>query len=147
MNRIPYARFPAGSNHKSCGYLFSSLSLGSSRPSLTLGPPRSPLFLTRRVEKSSPSYTFKSSHEQRPESPSSGYVRVSFCSRLVHASYLNLCPTCFAQVFITRAFILRKLCLRAVSFEIRVHAAYVRVVVHSRYLSIICNYTMPSKQD
>lgn len=69
--------------------------------------------------------------------------RVAFlgiCTSLLlstRASYLNLCPPCFTQVFITRAFILCELCLRAVSFEMRVHAAYVRVLVHSWYLSIM----------
>jgi len=123
-----------------------SLPLSDLRPSLTLGPPRSPLFLTRRVEKSSPSYTFKSSHEQCPESPSSGYIRVSFCSRLVRASYLNLCPTCFAQVFITRALILASFVYER--FHSRcayVPHTYVSWYIHGIYPS--CNCTMPSKQD
>lgn len=91
---------------------------------------------------------FKSSHEQCPESPSSGYVRASFCSRLRPCQLSKSSPYVFHARFLSlRAFILCEHCLRAASFEMRVHAAYVRAVVESQYLSVMQPHVMPSQQS
>lgn len=113
MNRIPYARFPAGSNHKSCSLL---------------PPPVSPPF-SRPV--GHPYFLHGETRDLLVRTPSRGATNKvptwDICTRTVgylvfaSASYLNICPTCFARAFTVRFYHLA--CLRAAPLKMHVNVA------------------------